>query len=635
MSLFRVVRDLYSPLKINEQVDPKETKLILQHLQLESLNISNPVILEKIHQVISYGHEINSYAHEYDFKNVHANGFRSLLAVGIKILQHGIKNYKNSKDCNNNPTPNEFNEEFETMLDNLIVGIYYVKKMRQTSIEFSENEEEKIHTVPNVDLVIEVGMRYFNCDRKSMKPLLNNFKLIAFNAMGQWLGSSILSSYVFLSTPAADAMKCLFSKEAYVSALDYKIRRMDTAIMKILNALDIPLVHRFNAFIANGFSPSNKTIYVRRQTDYMVGIDLQESTFKIIKNNEEGFIWGTNPIRCRYFANNVNEKSTDLILHIHGGGACSGSPEFHEVYYQKWAQRLPGVGVIALDYDLCPEVKWTVQAQQVLDVYFWLTKGNVHEVTKLIGFRPKNIVFTGDSSGGHLLFGALLIINDMRKKWPEDGIILPKGLLGSYPMVSMDPRGISPSAMMTAFHFIIMPSMLASAPLLVIPEEEKLSQPVVEYKSTLHYLKQFRDRSNEPYWMKDEKVIRKHIEKYEKICLHPYLSPYAYDDFESLSEVTLALTTCHTELQVDKMIMILRKWKGPTAFAVMGDLFHGHLQSVVLGGQMSEAFNWTVDQFKTMFGMQLTPHPKLNPPIGLIFIIMILLVIFLLIKIVF
>ena len=621
MSLIQVVRDLYSPLKINEEVDPEETKRVLQLLQVESLNISNPVVLEKIHQVVSYGQEMNSYVHEYDYKNVHANGFRSILAVGMKILQHGIKNYKEIKDQNNNPVYSEFNEEFETMLDNLIVGIHYIKRMRKVSVENSDNERERIHTVPNIDLVIEMGMRYFNCDAKSMKPLLNHFKLLAFTAMGQRLGSSILFSYILSSAPLLDVIKSFFSNKAYLNALDYKIRRLDAAIMKILNAFDVPIMHRFNAFIANGFGPSNRTIYVRRQTEYMIGVDIRNSDFKIIKNNNEGFIWGIEPIRCRYFANDVNEESRNLILHIHGGGACSGSPEFHEVYYQRWSQRLPGVGIISLDYDLCPEVRWPVQAQQVLDVYFWLTKGNIYEVKKMIGFRPKNIVFTGDSSGGHLLFGALLIINDMRKKWPQDNIILPKGLVGSYSMVSMDPRGLSPSAMMTPFHFILMPSMLACAPLFALPTEEKLSTSKVEYKPMLHYLKKFRDRSD-PYWMKDEKEIRKMSERFEQICLHPYLSPFAYDDYDSLSGVTLAFSSCHTEPQIDKTIMILRKWKGPTALAVMGDLFHGHLQSVVLGGQMAEAFNWSVDQFKTIFGMELTPHPKWNLPYGLIYILL-------------
>ncbi len=49
-------------------------------------------------------------------------------------------------------------------------------------------------------------------------------------------------------------------------------------------------------------------------------------------------------IRCRLLQNDCKNRPIDsIVLHIHGGGFVSQSPDSHEVYLREWATKLEGL----------------------------------------------------------------------------------------------------------------------------------------------------------------------------------------------------------------------------------------------------------------------------------------------------
>ena len=73
-----------------------------------------------------------------------------------------------------------------------------------------------------------------------------------------------------------------------------------------------------------------------------------------------------------------------------------------------------------------------------------------------------------------------------------------------------------------------------------------------------------------------------------------------YDDFDSLSDVELHCTSTHSEPILDSTIAMLKKWKGKASLTMMGNLVHGHLNSVAFSRQHNQAFEQTVDRFRSV-----------------------------------
>jgi hypothetical protein len=49
-------------------------------------------------------------------------------------------------------------------------------------------------------------------------------------------------------------------------------------------------------------------------------------------------------VRCLLIRNKkINFEKRSLLIHIHGGGFISQSPEFHQVYLNDWLHKMPGI----------------------------------------------------------------------------------------------------------------------------------------------------------------------------------------------------------------------------------------------------------------------------------------------------
>lgn len=101
------------------------------------------------------------------------------------------------------------------------------------------------------------------------------------------------------------------------------------------------------------------------------------------------------------FDDGENDNRPDtLIIHIHGGGWVSQSPDQHIAYVSEWA-KMANAPVISIDYSLSPEVKFPISPNECYAVYKWLL---IPENASKLGLstNPLKIVVCGDSAGGNL-----------------------------------------------------------------------------------------------------------------------------------------------------------------------------------------------------------------------------------------
>mmetsp|Transcript_25604 Transcript_25604/g.32627 ORF Transcript_25604/g.32627 Transcript_25604/m.32627 type:complete len:516 (-) Transcript_25604:64-1611(-) len=132
------------------------------------------------------------------------------------------------------------------------------------------------------------------------------------------------------------------------------------------------------------------------------------------------------------FEDEPQDGPTTLIIHIHGGGWVSQSPDQHISYVSEWA-KMADAPVISIDYSLSPEAKFPISPNECFAIYKWLL---YPENTTRLGLssEPLRIVVCGDSAGGNLTCAMVL-------KAIEEGIRLPVGLLLHYPAGILSASG--------------------------------------------------------------------------------------------------------------------------------------------------------------------------------------------------
>jgi epsilon-lactone hydrolase len=121
-------------------------------------------------------------------------------------------------------------------------------------------------------------------------------------------------------------------------------------------------------------------------------------------------------------------RETDrVILHLHGGAYCMGSPMTHRGLGAALS-RTGRAAVLLPDYRLAPEHPFPAALDDARSAYRWLTEDR--------GVDPDRMAVVGDSAGGGLAAALLLRLRD-------DGEPLPACYAGLSPW--MDLAGTAPS----------------------------------------------------------------------------------------------------------------------------------------------------------------------------------------------
>ena len=104
-------------------------------------------------------------------------------------------------------------------------------------------------------------------------------------------------------------------------------------------------------------------------------------------------------------AESIEGRTTDphrVLLYLHGGGYCMGSPRTHRDLTWRLAEA-SGARVVAPDYSLAPEHPYPAALDQTVAIYKALLDQ---------GLAPENLAVGGDSAGGGLAFATLVAARD-------------------------------------------------------------------------------------------------------------------------------------------------------------------------------------------------------------------------------
>lgn len=98
-----------------------------------------------------------------------------------------------------------------------------------------------------------------------------------------------------------------------------------------------------------------------------------------------------------------NITSSRVLFYIHGGGFVL--PLYHPMRFTTaYLARLMGTRALMIDYRLAPEHPFPAAVEDCVHAYRWLIKEQ--------GVLPKQVVFSGESSGGNLVVTTLLALRD-------------------------------------------------------------------------------------------------------------------------------------------------------------------------------------------------------------------------------
>lgn len=548
-------------------------------------------ILQDLLELLDFGEQIVAFAHQYDFRDVQANGFRSLLNLGFKLLEFGLS----KTDDGDNIT---FLKEFARAVASFKAGLKHLQEYRCKTLATLDKEGRCDNQSPDEFFMSRCFDSFLsNADNEAFYGQLWDFSIAnaderkvvsVFRFLGCFFSSASLSEAV-----VAGRSRTLTAK-AYGKLMKnidiYFLRHVD---MKLSCTA---ISERLLPYLIHKNKPSiQKTIAAPRQERWLLDCNPEAQKVRLVDNQEAGLPLPARfqeSVSCRYLLEPFSDGELSpgglLLFNCHGGGYSTSTARTHEIYLRDWAKKFPGLAVLTVDFTLSPKAKFPSSIQEALDVYLWLISGN-DSVAKQIGFHPKQIVFNGDSSGGCMVMALLQILNDMKKLDASSVSFFPASLVVEYPSFTSDPRMYA-SLFMSVSHWILTPPVFANFVEAYVPhnlvfndncshfleEFEKgssfkhsSSSRLSSFRDTLSWwtgLEFIRDKAKlKPqawYNCCDRKVATNYLVNEYKLTRHPYVSPLLYDDFESLSHISLYLIGSDNDPILDQGLLMAKRWQG-------------------------------------------------------------------------
>lgn len=132
---------------------------------------------------------------------------------------------------------------------------------------------------------------------------------------------------------------------------------------------------------------------------------------------------------------------TKLVLDIPGGGFVAMDPRTNDDKLFGWAGKT-GLPILSLDYQKAPEFPYPYALNECFDVYQTIVASRGRCVG-LSGETMPKVVITGDSAGGNLATGTMLMIveagsTETRQHLGEAPLPVPDGLILMYPGLDLN-----------------------------------------------------------------------------------------------------------------------------------------------------------------------------------------------------
>ena len=524
----------------------------------------NNNLVESVKCIVKYCEILSSYAPQHDFRDVKANGFRSMVKLADKFLDLLVSVQETSSISDKDV------DLFERMAETIVVMLKFSNCVREnmtpdhgSPVNFCTQAKVNIETIRSVEKYKHLlsvsfdkyaNFQYSGTLQKALRMYMNVASFI-------WNGLfSMRGMFNFITNHYSSTAETFFE---FGLSSDYR------CFSKVLNIFTNTYYTGALSLVMNGMNKLSidDNLYLAVDSKYKIHADgqLSESLPPVSR---------AKAIRCRYFLNRFDEKNETLVLHMHGSAFLAMSPESFQALNRGWSEKLENMPILSINYSLAPESKFPVALQELLDIYLHLMSGG-EAVSEQLRFTPKQIVVTGDSAGANMLLALMCVINDLNKQFKSE-IALPKAAVLIYPTVAVS-FSLTPSRLFT-INDVVLPTYLVME---VIRSYVDLSEEFDEDN-----LSQADEKAK--WFLRDypEKVFHKIQRKLEKA----YISPLFYGDFESLQSVDLYLVTSEYDTFQDDSISLAHKWKGKVVLDVVPDLPHGFLHFMGTSSEINAAY---------------------------------------------
>ncbi|XP_015791598.1 hormone-sensitive lipase [Tetranychus urticae] len=565
------------------------------------------------------GHEIACWAPEYDFGDIHANGYWSLLTIGLKLCNLVVDRYQND------PNP-IIDNDLKNLLDFANIAIDVVRLLRKDSIDFAASQE---NTEPSLQAS---SLKYFvdlfglllSIEKEKIAPAFGQFCGFWLSPQSQYATTVFVTGLSLLSARITDGLKCIISRNQRGLVFAELVKRADVSfVTKLRNLLESPFYKTYLPIILYGRSPKTRVdIYFNRQTTWIIS-PINKKVLRFTENHGGPTGWKQEKIRCRLFQSHPLGKGHEnkLVIYCHGGGFTMGSPESQEIFIRDWANKLDGIPILSVNYTLAPEAKFPVAIQEILDVYLSVTNEKKSPLETFLGYKPTQITLVGDSAGGNLCTSLCMVLNDIRLKDADFPIQMPNSLISFYAPFNITLL-LSPSITLASCDSLLSAGLMLSCFEAYLPITDEtnshnntestvdnnalirlpnLVELVKNVLKSIKDIKLFQTGQCDPWYRAEKAKLQETVEKLYKITSNPYISPLYYQDFESLASINLHLIALHFDPFLDDNVTMAKKWKGKVTLDVLDGLQHGFLNYMPFIDEGRKANELAVRRIKETF----------------------------------
>ena len=150
-----------------------------------------------------------------------------------------------------------------------------------------------------------------------------------------------------------------------------------------------------------------------------------------------------------YLQDQKTTKPETLMIFIHGGGFIGMSTHSHESFLRDWVNKF-NIPIIGLNYALSPEHKYPCGFNDVYQGYRWI----INHCGDVLGFNPKKIILSGDSSGGTFVL-SLIYLLIAKKEFENENIRMPDLVIPLYPCCHTWIGNMGMSLLLTLKDFLL------------------------------------------------------------------------------------------------------------------------------------------------------------------------------------